>query len=149
MCCIDGKEYFDEPRDTGVIKCVLYGRTLGNRTWGNSIPVHAWIEYPGGSTGFWPAPTANEFLPTIGWVAYPKDPYEGSIKDTVATPIMLSPCKYNIQVFVSCISRHPGGNQHDNIFWGTSLNLVYQVPSSMCIGYANKLIYTCMKEAAR
>jgi len=139
------------PQGTGVAAVTEYGRTdpyfNKARDW---LAKHAWIEFPGGSTGF--GPNGNPYWPHLGLVAYPHDDYEGDRNKKVpvsVNEIKLSPCNYDIQKFVDCVSSPPGGKLFSKEPERYITGRLYCVPWTDCRHYQQRLIMNCLNKAAR
>jgi uncharacterized protein RhaS with RHS repeats len=148
-CCIDGVITSRMPQGTGVAAVTEYGRTdpffNQARNW---LVKHAWIEFPGGSTGF--GPNGNPYWPHPGLVAYPNDGSGGVRNDkTRVNEIKLSPCNYDIQKFVDCVSSKPIGEESTDFTGHHTTGRLYCVPWTDCRHYQQRLIMNCLNKAAR
>jgi len=147
-CCIDGVITSREPQSTGVTAVTEYGRTdpyFGKpRDW---LVQHAWIEFPGGSTGF--GPNGNPFFWHRGLVGYP-DGSGGRRNDkTDVRDVKLSPCDHDIQRFVDCVSSKPVGEESKDIPKHYTTGRLYCAALTDCRDYQADLINKCAREAAR
>ena len=107
-CCCEGKILQKSPVDTGVRKVCRLGRNVGIQT--NAVS-HCWLEWEGGSAGFWPGGEDNS-----GKLESP-DPYPDKelLNDKPTTEVFrvrLSPCEYNITTFKQCIANAVNDTNH-------------------------------------
>ena len=102
---------------------------------------HSWIEYPGGSAGFYPGDDKSKFI-YKGEVKIPEpfsDP-EGKY-DVKASPVVLNQCDYDIEVFEGCLSKEIVKQQGDPD--------IYALPVNNCQQWREGLISMCKAKAER
>ena len=142
-CCINGQIINRDapPVSTGVRKCCLYGRRVLGSDWGGRIPVHCWVEFSGGSTGFYPG---NGKIGR-GYVKWPHDPaYEGT-STTCDEEIKISPCDGDAKAFKDYVSTSPLGEKAGD---GIYRDGIYVAGIRDCSSWADDLINRC-REASR
>lgn len=132
-CCVKGAIFSLEEKATGVF------RIIGCKP-GNLAPEHSWIEYPGGSAGFFPGPAGNYFGEP-GMVLSP-DPY--AIGQGSAQPykeeVKLSECDYDLEKFVSCVSGFAADYPQDT---------QYNAGMFDCRHWSLRAITSCLEKAKR
>jgi hypothetical protein len=103
-CCIDNETFSRQKKETGVT--VVTYRNIFTPRW--FMPDHSWIEYPGGSCGFYPNDNAGPFDGKQGLIQEDESEYQGQPDDWLHTfdrdPVKLSDCHYNVSKFNECVS---------------------------------------------
>ncbi len=149
-CCINDVPVDRTPVDTGVQRCCQMGRDVLSNVTKQDKPMHCWVDFPGGSTGFWPR--GGEV--SRGQIYWPDDPYSGCKKTDKlkCTPIKLSPCEYNVEGFTKCVSSGPKGYLLDDDGTGCdrwTSNDPYIVGINDCRHYLGWLIASCKRKNSR
>jgi len=124
-CCRDGQILSRAKQVTGVKWC--------------SGGIHRWIEYPGGSAGYYPAgTTTGDVVCGSGQVVNP-EPHI-SDEDKTCSEIKLSPCQYDLDKFKGCVSRKSAARIGDS---------VYSVFGFNCGNWVAMVVRTCKEEAKK
>lgn len=120
----------------------------GRKHLGLDFPQHCWVEFPGGSTGYGPGDSSE--WGTRGKVAWPRDPY-GSSSSESCIPIKISPCVFDIDKFVKCVSSKPEGECVGQICgeYDVYNRGFYQWAFNNCVQYSHKLVGSCGAKSLR
>jgi RHS repeat-associated protein len=94
-CCCKDKVYSKAKKPSGIKKCCRY-------YWTGVIPQHCWIEWPGGSAGFYPDSSAplGGIYGSPGVVQVP----EPDTSNKQCTEFQLSDCDANIDAVKACVA---------------------------------------------
>ena len=149
-CCINGIIYSKNPVDTGV--SLNEGFTQG-LFFSGLFPAHTYIQIDDESFGLYASShlanqSAVKTIYDTGTVqqneltAYPPTNSESDESYTKRKPILLSPCKYDIEKFRSCIRKKM-------LLDAKFTKHIYMIVGWNCSDYAKQRISTCMEAAER
>jgi RHS repeat-associated protein len=170
-CCIDGVTTAKTPIDTEISKVVLKGREdpwLG-LTWGDSLTEHAWIAFPLrlnpnicpadykmkpddiGGVGFYPGEFNSPYWPHPGNILWPIDCRQIKKGHPLREedPVRLSPCEYDLDKFVRCVTAKPSGTPRETCKEYYKTNLSYGAGLYDCRHFQRDLISVCMGVSKR
>ena len=106
-CCIKDKITSKEKKATGIKRCCAYQdpifssffNTMGVEAY---IPLHCWVEYPGGARGLYPGGMKDEpesYYGIQNTAPSPGQPYK------VCTELIASECDYDLDEVSSCMKN--------------------------------------------
>ena len=123
-CCIDNKIFSRTKKATGIKLCCAYQDSLFSALgYDFYAPLHCWLEYPGGTKGFYPYPQGvipETTYPQIkNTTPIPSEPFKICWAELVATE-----CEYDLDAISSCIKDASNilpflGGFHDCRHWAS------------------------------
>jgi RHS repeat-associated core domain len=102
-CCVKDKIVSKEKKATGIKRCCAYQDPVFTvKSFDLYVPLHCWVEYPGGARGLYPSGMKDEpegYYGIQNTAPSPGQPYK------VCTELIASECDYDLDEVSSCMKN--------------------------------------------